>query len=419
VSLLGINLSLLMGRTIARPAPLELAEALKSVSVTNNDTGRSGFSLTFEVGRAGPVDLLDYALLSNPLLKPFTRVVLVLTMGVVPQVLADGVITNVQLTPSNEPGASTLTVTGEDVSVMMDLHEIPAPWPTLADHFVVALILLKYAQFGIVPAVIPAVFSNPKSPTDEIPVQEGSDFAYVNFLASRQGYVFYVEPGFAPNTNFAYWGPPHVPPPYRLGQTQQPITFNTGPDTNAASVNFSYNALAPTLLAGVIQDSKSNFMLPVVTSPRGLRIPLAKNSAIVENFPNVRIQTLPTTPKLVEKAVSGGGVKKKGENGGDGDDSASRTVSGVSMAEAFARAQATTDLSTDDVVTVSGELDALQYGEILRARGIVSLRGVGFTYGGDYYVKSVSHEISVGQYKQRFTLTREGTGSRRTTVRTS
>ena len=419
MSLLGINLGLMLGRTTARPAPLELAEALKSVSVTHNDTGRSGFSLTFEVGRNGPLDLLDFSLVSNPLLKPFSRVVLVLTMGVVPQVLADGVITNVQLTPSNEPGASTLTVTGEDVSVMMDLREFSLALPPVPDHFVVMLTLLKYAQFGIVPAIIPAVFSNPKSPTEQISVQTMSDLAYINFLASRQGYVFYVEPGFAPNTNFAYWGPPHVPPPYRAGQTQSPITFNAGPDTNATSVNFSYNALAPTLLAGVIQDSKSNFSLPVVTSPRGLRIPLAKNSAIVENFPNVRIGILPTTPRQAEKAVSGGGVKAKGEGGNGGDASESRTVSGVEMAEAFARAQATTDLSTDDVVTVSGELDALQYGSILRARGIVSLRGVGFTYGGDYYVKSVSHEISVGQYKQRFTLTREGTGSRRTTVRTS
>ena len=60
---------------------------------------------------------------------------------------------------------------------------------------------------------------------------------------------------------------------------------------------------------------------------------------------------------------------------------------------------------------MTGELDALEYGDILRARGLVGLRGVGFSYDGNYYVKSVSHQISKGQYKQRFTLTREGTGS--------
>jgi len=53
----------------------------------------------------------------------------------------------------------------------------------------------------------------------------------------------------------------------------------------------------------------------------------------------------------------------------------------------------------------------LRYGDLLRPRGIVGLRGAGFTHDGLYYVKSVSHTISKGQYKQRFTLTREGTGA--------
>jgi len=30
---------------------------------------------------------------------------------------------------------------------------------------------------------------------------------------------------------------------------------------------------------------------------------------------------------------------------------------------------------------------------------------------GLYYVKKVTHTIKAGQYKQKFTLTREGTGS--------
>ena len=40
---------------------------------------------------------------------------------------------------------------------------------------------------------------------------------------------------------------------------------------------------------------------------------------------------------------------------------------------------------------------------------LVGLRGAGLTYDGFYYVKTVAHSISKGQYKQKFTLTREGT----------
>ena len=48
---------------------------------------------------------------------------------------------------------------------------------------------------------------------------------------------------------------------------------------------------------------------------------------------------------------------------------------------------------------------------MLKPRGIVGVRGAGFTHDGFYYVKSVSHTISKGQYKQRFSLSREGTGA--------
>lgn len=406
MSLLGIHLTLMMGPGIAVPVSPDLAENLKSVSVTNNDTGRSGFSLTFNVGRSAPLDMIDYSLLSNPLLRPFTRVVVVVTFGVLPQVLCDGVITNIQLSPSNEPGASTLTVTGEDVSVMMDMKEIPQPWPAMSADAVVRLILLKYMQYGITPVVMPAIFPNPPSPTESVPVQTMTDLNYIDFLAARQGYVFYVEPGFAPNTNFAYWGPPHVPPPYRAGPPQKAITFNSGPETNAASVSFTYNALSPTLIVGTIQDSRTNAPVPIVTLPQGLRVPLASQPAILANAPNVRVSLLPATPQQARRATSGGGGGGKSEEFPE-----ARTTAGLDAAEAMMRAQATTDASTDNVVNVSGELNALEYGDILRARGMVGLRGVGYSYGGNYYVKSVSHEISKGEYKQRFTLTREGTGS--------
>ena len=50
--------------------------------------------------------------------------------------------------------------------------------------------------------------------------------------------------------------------------------------------------------------------------------------------------------------------------------------------------------------------DTVRYGDILRARRLVGVRGVGTNYGGKYYVKQVTHRIKRGEYKQRFTLTR-------------
>jgi hypothetical protein len=79
--------------------------------------------------------------------------------------------------------------------------------------------------------------------------------------------------------------------------------------------------------------------------------------------------------------------------------------------QALTQAQAETDSSTDNVITVSGELDAARYAALLKPRGLVGLRGAGYSFDGFYYVKSVTHNIRRGEYKQSFTLTREGLGA--------
>ena len=61
-----------------------------------------------------------------------------------------------------------------------------------------------------------------------------------------------------------------------------------------------------------------------------------------------------------------------------------------------------------EAVTCEGSLDVTRYRGILKARGLVGVRGVGPAFDGLYYVKSVTHKIKRGEYKQNFTLTRNG-----------
>jgi hypothetical protein len=374
--LLGVQLTLLIGPTVAVPAPPPLTEALVGVEVTHSDQGKSGFQLTFQVGRAGLADILDYSLLLNPLLRPFNRVILTVLFNAFPKVLMDGFITAQQLTPSNEPGGSTLTVTGEDVSVMMDLDQKTAEHVGQPESVIAFMILGRYMQYlAMPPVIIPPTSLDVPLPTDRIPVQRDTDLNYLNTLAGRFGHVFYVTPGPAPFQNTAYWGPPD-----RLAIPQPAISVNMGPATNVESISFQYNALAPTMVLDVLQDSTLNQSLPVITFASTRIPPLALMPALPFNLPNVRKSLL----------------DQQG---------------GLTIAQAYARAQAKTNASTDTVVTATGTLDAMQYGDLLTPRGIVGLRGAGFTYDGLYYVKSVTHSIKKGDYKQRFTLTREGTGS--------
>ena len=368
----GVQLTLLIGPTVAVPVPPPVIEALDRIEVTHSDEGRSGFQITFNAGRGGPTGQTDYPLLSLPLLKPFNRVIAVLTFNAVPSVLMDGIITHQQLTPSNDPGASTLTVTGEDVSVMMDLEEKSVEHPAQDETIIALKLIAGYAQFWLIPNVIPPTVIDPPLPIERIPVQQGTDLGYLNQLATRHGYVFYVVPGPAPFVNTAYWGPP-----VRLGLPQRALSINLGPETNVERLNVRNDGLAPTLVGGQVQDRLTNTTVPVQTVA-SLRPPLSMQPAWLVNQPNVRRVQF--------------------------------RHSGLTATQAFARAQGVTDASSD-AVTAEGELDGLRYGGMLRARGLVGVRGAGLSYDGFYYVKRVTHTVRREQYTQRFTLTREGVGA--------
>jgi hypothetical protein len=86
---------------------------------------------------------------------------------------------------------------------------------------------------------------------------------------------------------------------------------------------------------------------------------------------------------------------------------------GRNRARAIARAKAA---ESADVLSASGQLDVLRYGHVLKARQLVSVRGAGAIYDGLYHVKSVTHNIRRGQYKQSFTLKRNALTSSRQSV---
>ena len=371
-NLLGTRLTLWLGMTVAAPAPALIVEALTEVEVSLSDEGRDGFRLTFTVGRSG-VLALDYFIVANPLLKPFNRVILQIWQGVIPQVLIDGFITKSQLNPSEEPGASTLTITGEDVRVLMDLHEVSLPYPNMAVEAQVEFILARYmAYLATPPMVIPTLTLDVPLIIDRIPVQGDTDLRYVEDLAADNDYVFYVEPTPVPMVNLAYWGPPP-----RATGLQSALSVNMGPETNA-TINFDYDGLTPTTVLGAIQDKQTKAIVPIATVT-SLRPPLAPLPAMLIQQPYVR------------------SVMAK--------DSGS-----LNPIQALARAQALTDRSSD-AVTAQGQLDMTRYGDILRPRRLVGVRGAGWMFDGFYYVSNVTHRIKKGEYTQSFTLKREGFGA--------
>lgn len=360
----GIRLFLLIGRpTVPQPAPYQVMSAFIDLEVTNRDRERDGFQMSFTLGKESP---LDYGLVREGVFSPPNRVIIAVTINVVPEVLLDGIITNQQIIPSNRAGESRIVVTGEDLSLKLDLEERSETYPNQADSVIVTRLLGNYATLGILPQVTPT--TDVPLETDRVPSQQGSDLAYIRELAGNNGFVFYIEPATV-GTSTAYWGVEN-----RLSLPQPALTMNMGSETNVDTpINFTYNALGPATPQVTVIEPNSRTPI-TIPAPPSLRPPLSRQPA----------SSLRTT--------------------------IDRNSAKLSPIQAGLRALATTSQSSDAVVA-TGEVDAIRYGRALRSRRLVGVRGVGDTFGGLYYVQEVRHSIRVGAYKQSFTLTREGVGA--------
>ncbi len=361
----GIHLTLLIGPTVPLPAPTAVIQALKSVQVTVGSGQRSGFQLVLALSKRSP---LLTAMLPAGYFDPGIRVIIVATVNSMPNVLMDGIITRQEVSASNDLGQSQITVTGEDVSVMMDLSEVlPKPFPGIPDVGRVALIVATYAVYGIVPLTIPPIFSEVIPPTERMEFQTGTDLAYINFLAKKNGYVFFIEPGPLPGLNVAYFGPE-----MRIGIPQSALNVNMDALTNVDSMTFSFDGTSRKQYAILIQEPNTKIGIPIPLPDLSLLSP----PLAVKQAPALRMVPLPDAAKYSPIKALAHGLAKANESA--------------------------------DAVTASGQLDVLRYGGVLRARGLVGVRGAGLAYDGMYYVKSVTHNIKSGEYKQSFTLARNG-----------
>jgi hypothetical protein len=361
----GAYLTLLIGPAVPLPAPQPVMEALKSVQV-NTSGDRSGFQLTFTMGKTS---LLQLALLPAGFFDPIvTRVVIMVTLNGIPTVLVDGFVTRQEVQPASEPGQSTLTITGEDLTVAMDLLQITMMYPAMPDIAQVNLILAKYAFLGIVPVVMPPFIFTVKTPLDGWITQTDTDLQHIRGLAGQNGFVFYIEPGPLPGQSIAYYGPD-----IRLPLPQPALSVYQVGHTTVESLSFSLDGL------------QKRLEIITVLDPITGRVPVPVPMPEINIFkPPLGLR--PTAPAKVVF---------------------DRTAAALTVDEALKLAIGR-GIRSSAPVTGNGTLNVVRYGQVLRARTLVGVRGAGPTYDGLYYVDSVTHNIKPGEYKQSFTLSRDG-----------
>jgi hypothetical protein len=361
-----IHMTLMIGPAVPVPVSSEILDALTQVEVTTNTRGPSVFQLTFNLSNRSPLHTIF--LLSAGAAVPLMRVVIVVTINGTPDVLIDGVMTDHQIAPGSDSGHSTLTITGEDLTRVMDYIDFSGiPYPAMPVEARVALILAKYAVLGVVPLVIPTVLFDVPNPLERFPRQQGKDLAYIRQLAEEVGYVFYLTPGPAPGMSIAYWGPE-----VKIGVPQPALTINMDAHTNVETLSFQFNTEQATLPIVFIQEPITKATIP---------IPIPNVSLL-----NPPLGLIPPIPKNFELITD---------------------TARLSFVQAALRGVARAAQSTD-AVAGQGSLNVLRYGRALKARQLVGVRGAGMAFDGLYYVDRVTHTLKRGEYKQSFGLSRNG-----------
>lgn len=393
-------------------APSEVMRALRGVQVTRGEEAPATFQLTFHAERQGATGGRDFPLVSHPKLAPFTRASVEVAVRGIPRVLIDGYITTRQLTPGGGPGGTTFVVSGEDVSVKMNMIEISFEYPSLGDFAIVEAVLAKYIPFRVLPDAKPTLTS--VVPLDYVQQQNTTDRQFLQQLASKHAYRFYVVPGPRAGWSKAYWGPP-----VRSGTPQKALTVDMGPGSNVETIAFSENALAPTMTYGTVLQTLVPPPFPVpVAALASTRSPALSTEPLMSSYGGAALQLLTNPLGVIGKLLS---LEVRGSllhNSSNPCQNLQQQITEV--AASLSAAQANTNQSTDDAVTAQGRLDAARYGAVLDAPGLVGVRGAGYSFDGVWYVKQVVHEMSTVQgswsYNQGFTLTRDGLGSTRQEV---
>ncbi|MDP5220842.1 hypothetical protein Q5Y75_27010 [Ruegeria sp. 2205SS24-7] len=365
-----LHLSLKIGPVVPLPVPKFMIEALEDVTVTHQAGQPSGFQMRFKIHSKSDLNtiLLIAAGQNTSVGTPPLRALFTITLNGRARPIFDGVVSNVEVQPGEQGQPGMVTVTGDDLAKVMDLIDFSGlPYPAMPIAARVALIISKYAAFGMIPVPIPELFVDVPIPIDRIPAHQGTDLDYIRELARQVGYVFYIEPGEAPGTNIAYFGPE-----VKIGPAQRALNIDMDAFTNVENMSFSFDPTKGVLPVVLVQNPQTRVPIPIpIPNLNPLQPPLAALPTPIAN-----LKVLKDTARMNPmQAISRG------------------------LAEAK---------TSQDSVTASGTLDVLRYGDILKARRLVGVRGAGVVYDGLYYVSRVTSKLKRGMFSQDFALTRNG-----------
>jgi phage protein D len=268
--------------------------------------------------------------------------------------LLSGYITHVKPDFSRNGAQSSLEIWGMDRSVLMDREERLYAWPNERDSAIAARI---FSEYGLIPAVTDTEARHDDKVSTII--QRETDMQFLKRLALRNGFECYVE------GRTGFFRRPAVE-----ADPQPVLSVNFGSDTNVNRFSLEVNALAPTSVT-MFQVDRTNKKLLEATASAGRQKALGA----------VRAGVLPP------------GIRS------------GRVYASMNAATGHTEMDALCQELFDQAewfVAAEGEIDARRYNHVLKPHGTVTIKGVGATYSGVYYVTHVTHTFTPKGYTQFF-----------------
>jgi phage protein D len=275
--------------------------------------------------------------------------------------LISGYITHVKPSFAPDIAQCTLEIWGMDGSVLMDREEKLKDWPNKKNSDIAAEI---FSQYGFTPETEDTAVIHDEAISTTI--QRETDIQFLRRLALRNGFECYVE-----GTKGYFRSPQLDAPP-------QPVwAFYFGDKTNLRQFSLEVNALTPAAVAMFQVDRATKEVLDVTTET-------SQQPALGEtNATGLLTAGMNPGVVIVDRVVTTG------------------------QPEMTALCQGLYDQGSW-FITGEGEVAANDYGHVLRARQTVTIKGIGETYSGVYYVTHVTHSFTTDGYTQSFRVKRNG-----------
>jgi phage protein D len=273
--------------------------------------------------------------------------------------LLTGFITHLRPVFTTGLEQSRLEIWGMDASVLMDRVDKLKSWPDRKDSDIAADILRTY---GLSPQVTDTDVVH--DATVSTIIQRETDIQFLRRLALRNGYECFVD------DNKGYFQPPSVD-----GTPQPVLAVQFGDETNVNHFCLEVNALAPADVAMSGVDHTTGEVLDVTAQSSGETVLGAEPA---DGFLGPGME--PGLVHIAQTVTTGG-------------------------SEMTALCQGLRDQG-EWFVTGEGEVAANQYASILMPRATVTIKGIGETHSGVYYVTHVTHVFNTSGYLQSFRVKR-------------